>query len=1125
MTLGVFAPVFSITAAASEERRQEVNEMVRRAQAMTRTEEVRAIMGALQYPEYRFEHRNSPMGTGPDRPVVIKPSDYIPELSSENVRIVSNDETQGRTALFSPEDGMVSFEFNVEQAGLYNLCITYLQIVGKNSAIERSLMINGRIPFREARHITLVKTYRDDFTYRGDHPGGLRDDDGKLMFRRDIMDNEIRPPMAEAPEWRTVLAEDSSGFVEEPFLFYLEEGPNIITFDAVREAFYIEEIKFYVKPALPTYEEYRASFPNVKGTGEIALIQAQFPVATSEIIIYAVNDRTSALTQPQDASRIRLNSIGGGGGQARWQDYGQWIRYEFYVPQGGAGFYHIVPRFKQATFSGVYSSRRIRIGPKGGQLEVPFQEANRLRFNYADRWQVIPLNDGTTIGEGRNAKLRHFEFYFTEGWHEIEFEVVLGDMAELLGKVQDSVAHLNEMHRKIRMITGATPDNYRDYSFGKQIPTVLEGMRDESVNLYEISEALEDIIGARGEQTVLLNNIAFQLHNMAYDNDRIAPGLARFYSNIGGLSAWLLQRRNQPLELDYIKIHRIDDPLPRAEASFWQAAMFEIRSFIMSFFADYNNQGMMIEITRDSNMVEVWRSDGREQAQITRQMVIDFTAQTDIAVNMKLVAPGTLLPSVLAGVGPDVSLDGGSAAVVGSVTDAINLAIRSAVLPLNYDRDGNRVSYSLADPARGIHSFEELRGIGNYTGTGPFGTGWFSEAAWVPLTLQDNRIYNSYTGVGDPDKLMVFGLPNTQTFPMLFYRQDILVDLGIEVPRTWEEMYDIVPLMQIDNLNIGIAPGMGPLTWLMYQQNIPLYKGDGIESNLDDNLAISAFREMTQLYTLFKFQTEFDFPNRFRDGTFPIGVAGYDLYNHLTVFAPEIRGIWEFVPMIGTVRPEMREDAGIDYGHVWRCPAPLCGRQMFGLLEPEPCVSREHHPGEQLRFERQYDEYGNRLILDNSVVPITTSIMMMRSAAARNNTDNAWAFMQWWVGEYAQGVFGNEQVAIMGPAAKYPTANLAALANMPWPTADFRALNEQFQRLKGIPQVPGSYLLDREITFSWETVVNDGASAVDTLLDRIPIINAELTRKRKEFGMPVIERDRFGRRLDREQPADNITPP
>jgi ABC-type glycerol-3-phosphate transport system substrate-binding protein len=320
---------------------------------------------------------------------------------------------------------------------------------------------------------------------------------------------------------------------------------------------------------------------------------------------------------------------------------------------------------------------------------------------------------------------------------------------------------------------------------------------------------------------------------------------------------------------------------------------------------------------------------------------------------------------------------------------------------------------------------------------------------------------------------------------MLFYRKDILVDLDIDIPRTWQDLYNIIPELQKKNLEVGILPGMMPLQMFMYQNKVPLYKGDGIEINLDDNMALSSFRQKTELYTIYKFPVIFDFPNRFRSGEMPIGIDYYDRYNQLMVFAPEIRGLWEFVPLPGTVREKRPEDEGMGFEE-------LGAVNYFGK------------------------DYVNAII-DNDSPAGVSSTLMMRSAKVRANTENAWAFMQCWVSTDPQSRFGNEMIALMGAAAKQPTANIEALNRMAWPTSDLKNLNEQFKRLSARPEVPGGYIVDRYVDFAWKAVYNDGASPVETMLDYIVEINKELTRKRQEFDMPVVERDRFGKRISSEE--------
>lgn len=80
--------------------------------------------------------------------------------------------------------------------------------------------------------------------------------------------------------------------------------------------------------------------------------------------------------------------------------------------------------------------------------------------------------------------------------------------------------------------------------------------------------------------------------------------------------------------------------------------MFEFKTFVASFTTDYNTLGALSEIDSEHS-VQVWISLGRDQAQIVRDQVANkFTPEYGVSVDLKLVAGGSLLPSVLAGVGP-----------------------------------------------------------------------------------------------------------------------------------------------------------------------------------------------------------------------------------------------------------------------------------------------------------------------------------------------------------------------------------------------------------------------------------------------------------------------------------------
>ena len=66
-------------------------------------------------------------------------------------------------------------------------------------------------------------------------------------------------------------------------------------------------------------------------------------------------------------------------------------------------------------------------------------------------------------------------------------------------------------------------------------------------------------------------------------------------------------------------------------------------------------------------------------------------------------------------------------------------------------------------------------------------------------------------------------------------------------------------------------------------------------------------------------------------------------------------------------------------------------------------------------------------------------------------------------------------------------------------------INVQRDKAVGVQQVPGGYFLSRHIDNIYRAVKNDGDDVRQTVLEYTDVINAELTRKRKEFGLETAE--------------------
>jgi ABC-type glycerol-3-phosphate transport system substrate-binding protein len=113
----------------------------------------------------------------------------------------------------------------------------------------------------------------------------------------------------------------------------------------------------------------------------------------------------------------------------------------------------------------------------------------------------------------------------------------------------------------------------------------------------------------------------------------------------------------------------------------------------------------------------------------------------------------------------------------------------------------------------------------------------------------------------------------------------------------------------------------------------------------------------------------------------------------------------------------------------------------------------------------------------------------------------SWEFMKWWVSKDTQVRFGREMEGLMGAAARYPTANIEALKELPWPAKDYQNLEEQWQWVKGVPEVAGGYFTGRHLDNAFREVINNGTNTMDSLYDYVQEINYEITQKRDEFNL------------------------
>ena len=860
-------------------------------------------------------------------------------------------EYEGRQApslAFTAKEQTAALTVSVPAEARYQIEVTYYTVAGKDRPVDIGLQIDGAYPFHQAEILHLPRVYvneTDEALYDGNQ-------------------NQYTPRQVEKQGWYTVRLANPDGDNDDPLAFLLKAGEHILTIISSEQSVVIGEIRLCPPENILTYDKYKSAHGENKGGNEYIIIEGEQAHRKSDQSLRPLTDRTSPATSPMSSAQIRLNMIG----QQYWQSPGQWLEWDFTAPADG--WYQMDFRYMQSYLNGFFTNRRILID---GQ--VPFEEANAMRFQDCYKWDKATLSDEN----GQACPV-----YLTKGEHTLRMEVVLGDMAETFVTLGDLVYDLNELYRSILMITGANADKYRDYNLEKEIPGLMEEIERCADVLAAETERIRQVTQTNSGAASVLGILERQLRDMMKNPQTIALRLDSLKGNIGSLSAWALDIRNQPLDLDYIRFSQAGAVKYKYNAHFFEQFWYNCKAFFDSFFTDYNSLGN----TSGQKSITLWVNTGRDQAQIMDRMISDlFTPKTNIAVHIKLINASTV-EAFLSGQAPDVSLMMGR-------DQPVNLAIRGALLDLTQFDD-----------------FKETKET-------------FMPTAVLPYEFEDG----------------CYGLPDTQSFDMLFYRTDIFNSMDITPPDTWEELYRLIPKMQRYNMEVGL-PYTSLYPALLMQRGGTYYNDDLSRTDLGSEVALEAFRQWTSLYREHGLPLTYDFYNRFRTGEMPVAVAPYTEFTRLVYSAPEIRGLWEMVPLPGTVQKD---------GKLSRVSA---GGGTAGV------------------------------ILSNT-----------------KNPQEAWSFLKWWVGSEAQARYARDTEAQMGIVARVPVSNKEAFASLSWTNGQYKNIYSQWEEIRELPEVPGGYYMSRGLDNAFKEAVLSGRNPKEALGVWNKQINDEIKRKREEFGL------------------------
>jgi len=948
-------------------------------------------LGQKQMPSYGQWLRSIQEVQEDKQPITIMATSYTKASTDAGV-IRRTDQVAGEVIDWTQAAGWVEWEIEVPKDGLYTLGIEYMPLKGSFAGIVRGLQIDGQYPFIEAERLSLERLWKD----------------GIYPYERNALGNEIRPVQEELVGWRTTWISNYE-VSSEPLLWPLTEGRHSIRLTGGREPVSLAAMTLSTPVTLPAYQAYRGEeeakaegHPTGDGTASwYEIIEAENYARKSAIGIQT-QSTAEAFASPDPKGRIVYNAIGGD----RWAQAGDWIEWEFTVPE--TGMYALDLKYFQGYNGKSKSYRTIMLDE-----QVPFREL----LHYA-----LPPNGELGLHTLSDDSGEAYFFRLERGVHRLRMIADRSPVSPAVEGLRDILSDLNTIERDVRVITGnygagsnANLDTGRSWDILTYDPHMQEKLQDLIARMQVVRDYVDGLNQHVTDPTTAIASAMNSLQKLADRVNEIPNRISLFAEIQTSINTWIRPLESQGLMLDSIIVRQPDAELGLKQPNLWDKVRYSTINFGRTFFQSYDLKDM-----NDAEAITVWVQRGRDYVDLLQKMIeSDFTPQTGIRVNVNLMpSANVLMLGNAAGDQPDVALGLG-------METPVDYAMRGAAADL-----------------RGFANFEKIA------------------SRFQP------GIMRSYAYNGG-----MFALPETQSFMVMFYRTDVLEQLGLTPPDTWEDMLSMLPTLQEKGMSV-YYPTKEFVT-PFYQHGAEFYSTDGLQVTMESKEGQLAFQHWTDFFTKSDLPKEVPaFFNHFRFGDMPIGIADFNTYIQLTVAAPEIMGRWKMAPL-----PGVRNEAG-----------------------------------EVVRWSTQ----------------MTSAGMIMEKS---ENKEQAWKFLDWWTSTQVQGRFASDIESFAGIEFRWSPANMEALHYVPWPEEDMKVLAEQGKWGKNVPYVPGYYMLGREMDFAWNNTVLKGMPPKEALGKASRSLQREMTRKQQELGLrsdadlqvPTVQVDRAGEKTTSVNGSDNNT--
>lgn len=677
-----------------------------------------------------------------------------------------------------------------------------------------------------------------------------------------------------------------------------------------------------------------------------------------------------------------------------WNTIGQRVVWNFTVPEDG--WYNLTFHYSQNVKEGQESQRSIEIDGK-----IPYEEMRAVSFEYT--------------GSNYDYRTLDGKVYLAAGDHTLGMYVETPEMAPLIVQVQDIMAQLQNIGLSLQQVAGGDADTTRTWEIEKYIPGVTQQLTDIQHELEEIYASLEEKLGYEPASSLNLQLSADMLKQILKEPEKLPTRIEEI--NVGSSSAtsYLAELINgwktQALSMDNIYLTAEGESLPNPNGGFFKNIANGVKRFFYSLFTRDSNYSTGT-VSEDENVLTVWVNRSVPYVE-TIQMLTDsrYEGYTDengnkIEIQFSIMPDeNKLLLANASNTSPDLALG-----VTGD--KPYQLALRGAAA-----------------------SFGQFEDFDEYV------EGKFLTKAFETFTYDDQ----------------IYAMPETQQFYVLMYRKDIVERLGLEIPKTWEDVANMMPTLRRNGMNfyMPLSSQTGQKTLeniipFFYQASsangedstYSLYAEDGYTCVVNSETNIEAFQTLTDLYLLYGLQNNMpSFYNNFRYGVTPFGIGTFANYIQMLYAAPEIADQWAIAPVPG-----------------------------FG------------------------EEDGT---IHNQMTTTEKSIIILESSDKKKA---AWDFIKWWLSDETQTEFAQTLQAKFGSTFVWNSANYNAFAELAIPASDREVILRQWQNAQNVRHTPATYMLERSLSNAWYDVVQEGVPVRRALNSVAADTQQEMTIKLQEFG-------------------------